>query len=170
MNSFVEILKQFSPKHKAWVLFMLLAFTTCSFLGGKYFDGKQKAADVIYIDSIRTVLDKNCELQKQQLLKTQSMQQEQINDILSDLINLRQIVMQSQYETKTLAIKTNETPKSVAPTMSWDATDTMYSVYPLEKSVYIPEASYIEVKDDSYKKICIEKLTHLIKQTKSLTK
>lgn len=167
MNSFVEILKQFSPKHKAWVLFMLLAFTTCSFLGGKYFDGKQRAADVIYIDSIRTVLDKNCELQKQQLLKTQSMQQEQINDILSDLINLRQIVMQSQYETKTLAVKSQSSPKSVSEPVMFD---TMYSVYPLEKSVYIPEASYIEVKDDSYKKLCIEKLTHLIKQTKQLTK
>ena len=164
MNSFVEILKQFSPKHKAWVLLMLLAFTSLSFLGGKYIDSKQKAADIVYIDSIKTVVDRNCELQKQELLKTQSIMQGQINDILSDLITLRQLVIKSGEQEKYLEeVKSIEAPLAI----SYLGQD---SIFVEADFVRAPEPNYIVPAKDTYKELCIKKLNHLIKQTKQLTK
>lgn len=143
---------------------MLLGFTSLSFLGGKYIDSKQKAADIVYIDSIRTVVDRNCELQKQELLKTQSIMQGQINDILADLINLRQIVIQSGYQTKSLeAVKSAEP----LPVMSWSDTDSMIVE---AEYVRLPKPVYVEPQKDSYKELCVKKLNHLIKQTQSLVK
>lgn len=87
--NFSEILNQFSSKHKLYVVLIFLIYGATIGLGGKYIDSLNRRSDTTKIDSVRTELEKNCELQKQSLLATQQVMQKQINDILKDLVDLR---------------------------------------------------------------------------------
>ena len=110
MNTFSEILKQFSAKHKAGILFMLLVFTTGSFVGGKYFDSVQTQKDVIELENSKTSIEKNCETQKQAILATQKELQSQLSSILTDLISLKKEMLAGQIikTTKTQIDDVNE--------------------------------------------------------------
>jgi len=168
MNSFSEILKQFSPKHKAWVLFMLLVFTVSSFLGGKYIESRKTIADVLYVDSVTTAINKNCELQKQELLNTQSIMQGQINDVLTDLITLRQLVIKNN----TITNDNLASIKKINKSMSLPPRDCPKDVDMCEPDIKVVDnkVTPIVIKDNKYQKLSLEKLDHLIEQTQKLIK
>lgn len=158
--NFSEILSQFNNKHKFFVVLIFLIYGMVTGLGGKYLDAQSRIKDTEKIDSITTRIEKNCELQKRELLATQSIMQGQINDILKDLITLRTQMAHNYLDTyQAEQIKKSDLSSNASYIIKNDTTSKGSESIPKKKNTK---------SSNNYK--CLQQINKIIDKTESIKK